>query len=381
MKKGLVLFAAFALSLVLATAAQAKTFGLNGGGAQFHIGNGLALPIQQAATAAQTMTVFPPLLVPLAPHPLTGPGPVLSGTTVKPLITVVGKQGYQRTLMVPAGVLSKPAAQTTVGVKFSNPAAFAVGTNLNYVWPAAPATFSNANAVPVPTVAGNGGTMKYFNALGARFGGPAQGGITGGAPAGLFPATPVTIYVKFNTTTPACAHPLFGGTDSGCLALAVIAKPGPLGAIGGATSVSVVTPGGSAPDPRVMALAMGTDPLGTILAAARVAPGPALPNTAMSQAGPWTTGRVIISQPGPAEKFTLSGKDDRTAGGGGTIQMVAGSVSARATTGPNSNRGWVRLSMYPVSDTPALSPVGQAAVIGLVLLAGGYTLRRRVRFS
>ena len=59
----LVLFTAVALSIVFASAAPAETFSLVSGGGQLHIGNGLMLPIQAAATAATTGDDFPILLV------------------------------------------------------------------------------------------------------------------------------------------------------------------------------------------------------------------------------------------------------------------------------------------------------------------------------
>ena len=105
-------------------------------------------------------------------------------------------------------------------------------------------------------------------------------------------------------------------------------------------------------------------------------------NAAMSQPGPWTTGKVIISQTMPAgggvEKFTLTGKDERTAAGGGTISLVSGALSTRIITGPNANRGWVRITMNGLNpaDTPTMSPVALAAAAGLLLLAAGYAVRR-----
>jgi len=105
-------------------------------------------------------------------------------------------------------------------------------------------------------------------------------------------------------------------------------------------------------------------------------------NQASSAGFPWTTGMLTISHPlaaGVGEVFTITGMDDRTAGGAGTIQLVAGSLSNRATSGPNANRGWVRLVLAPRNqEVPALSPAGLAAAAGLMLLAGGYAVRRRL---
>lgn len=334
-------------------------------GGQLHVGDGLMLPLQPPATAVTTMTVFPALRVP----PAAAPGPV-TGTIIKPLLMNGPKKGYQRKLVVPPGVLTKAAAQTMLGIHASkNPNVFAVATNLAYSWPApAPygpaggATFSTGAAVPVMTVFGPPGgvsSMTYSNALGARFGGPAQFLLSPGAPAGLI-APPVTVYFKINGATPPCTHPAFGGATATCLAgLAGAVPAGPvLAGQGGATAPTVMTPGTVLPL-NLAAIKMGTAPSGTIIAAAPVAFTPAIPtNMATSQPGPWTTGQVVIKQPAAlagAETFTLSGKDERTALGGGTIQFVSGALSVRTLSGANANRGWIRLGLKPASAPSSYS--------------------------
>jgi hypothetical protein len=369
-----------------ATSAQAKNWTLSGGGNQGHIGNGLALPIQPSATAMMSGTVFPPLLVPVKG------APVVAGTVVKPLLTAMAtvmgpitKSGYQRRLVVPANALERVAAQKTVGVKFSNPTVFAVGTNLNYKWPAVAAEFSTGAAVPTATVGpAFGGTLKYSNTLGQRFGGPAQTAVAvGPEPAGLISTSGVTVYIKINGVTPPCTHPSFGGTNASCVAGILLAKPGPLGAVGGATTITVKTPGLLVVGKNVAIMKMGATPLGTVKAKALAATAVLPLNNATSQPGPWTTGKVIISNPaagGMGEKFTLSGKDSRTAGGNGTIQLVAGAVSARAASGANANRGWTALvlSAGPATQVPSMSPVGIAATIALIVLGFGYGMRKRI---
>jgi len=369
---------AMLLGLGLATSAQAeKIFSLTGGGGQLHIGNGLALPIQAAATAMMTGTVFPPLLVP--PNGV----PKVLGTVTKPLIgpTSMGKQGYQRRLSIPKGVLSRPGALVTVGVKFSNPTVFAVATNIQYTWPAAPSVFSTGAATGLNTVANFGGTMTYSNALGARFGGPAQFRLASGGPAGIIPA-PVTVYIKINGTTPPCTHPAFLGAKAGCVAGVLHALPTGLAAIGAMTSMTQMTPGGPVVGMNVAAMKMGAVPLGTVLAKALVATAALPTNMASSQPGLWTTGKVIINNPaagGMGEKFTLSGKDARTAGGGGTISLVAGSLSKRTASGPNANRGWLRLTLATsATPVPSMSLMGLAATVALILLGFGYATRRRL---
>jgi hypothetical protein len=381
-KRFVLVSAVVSTALVLGTAAQAKKFSLTGGGGQVHIGNGLALPVQPSLTYLTSPNDFPPLLVPPVP------GAIISGTTGNPLLVATdGKQAYQNKLTIPAGVLSKSAAQNTVGLRFSNPTLFAVGTNVKYTWPVAPAVFSQAALAaspavitfPIGTVIAS---MTYSNSLPTRFGGPARFMLSSGGASGLI-AAPITIYAKINATTPACTHPAFGGTDAGCVAGLFRALPTGPQAVGGPASITVTTPGGPVPAPNIAVLKMGLTPLGTISLAVAAAATPLPDNKATSQAGPWTTGRIVIKNgaaAGAAETFTISGKDSRTVGGRGTIQLVAGSVSDRLTTGPNANRGWLELQLghaFP-GDVPAMSPAALAAAGGLILIAGGYAARRRM---
>ncbi len=368
-------------TLGLATAAHAKRFSLTGGGGQTHIGNGLMLPIQAAAGPATTYTMFPTLRVGVNGLP------IVSGTIVKPLLgpTGMGKQGYQRQLKVPIGVLGKSPAKTTVGVSFSNPTIFAVATNLAFKWPAAPALFTVGN-VGIATLSGFGGSMTYSNALGSRFGGAASFQISNGDPVAgdLYPTSAVTVFLDINEEEPPCTHPAFGGTDGNCLAGILFAKPTGVGAIGGTPAVLGITPGAVVVGKNVVAIKMGLIPFsGTITYAAKAGTGTLPTNMASSQGGPWTTGRVIITNMaalGGSETFTLSGNDLRTAGGNGTIQMVAGSVSSRAASGPNANRGWVRLVLgtFTPEGVPSMSLMGLATTVALILLVFGYTMRRRL---
>ena len=135
--------------------------------------------------------------------------------------------------------------------------------------------------------------------------------------------------------------------------------------------------------PNVAVINVGLTPPGTILGTpVLVATNPAVPtNMATSQGAPWTTGKVVISQPnaiGAPEKFTLSGRDDRTAGGGGSIQLVSGALSKRTASMSNANRGWIRLELSPIAGVPSMSWVGLAATAGLMMLAAGYMMRKRI---
>jgi hypothetical protein len=78
------------------------------------------------------------------------------------------------------------------------------------------------------------------------------------------------------------------------------------------------------------------------------------------------------------ETWIISGMDSRTALGGGTIQLVAGAVSARPASGANANRGWVRLVLSPTFPVPSMSMPGIAALVALMVVAFGYTMRRKL---
>jgi len=101
-------------------------------------------------------------------------------------------------------------------------------------------------------------------------------------------------------------------------------------------------------------------------------------NMASSVGYPWTTGKIQMSAMalGAPEIFTITGKDSRTAGGVGTIQLVSGALSQRTRTGPNANRGWVRLMLEPVNSVPALSPPMLVVAALVMLFAFGYSVRR-----
>ena len=58
--------------------------------------------------------------------------------------------------------------------------------------------------------------------------------------------------------------------------------------------------------------------------------------------------------------------------------MVSGAVSTRVNVGDNANRGWVQLNLQAIAAVPALAPVPLAATAGLLLLVGGYALRKRL---
>jgi len=377
--------------------AHAKKYSLtNNSGAQLHIGNGLALPIQAAATPLVTGMVLPPLLIPKKAGPVT----VMQTTP-----------GLK--LTVPPGVLSKPAVQNTVGVFFSNPTVHAVGTNINFRWPNVLAVFdvsdgprSAANDIVTMTSTRATGVVRYSpRVAGKRFGGPGQFALAPGGPGGLA-AGAVTVYLKVGPfpAPPPCTHtaltpvPFPGPGVAGCGALLAPAYPTGLAVIGGMTvgkplagslrtGSVMATPGGppvAAPAIYIGKFGPGSlkplGPAGTISFLAVAGGVNGVTNMALSTGFPWTTGKLTImaNSGASAETFVISGDDTRTAMGAGTIQMVSGAVSQRLASGPNSNRGWVRLQMMPLTDVPSMSMPGLAATVALILLGFGYATRRRI---
>jgi hypothetical protein len=154
---------------------------------------------------------------------------------------------------------------------------------------------------------------------------------------------------------------------------------------------TVTTPGGTVvqvaqggPKPGVGIVKAGASPRGTIsLFAWTGGNATGLTNMASSSGFPWTTGMLTIKATaagGGGESWKITGKDNRNTKGVGIIKMVSGSLSQRSTTGDNANRGWVRLNLMrsPEPGVPALSPVALAATAGLMLLAAGYAMRRRL---
>jgi hypothetical protein len=384
------------LSWAVSASAATKRYSLlTGSGVQFHIGNGLALPVQTAIPACLVppCTAFPPLLV---------------GTTGGGHHTIIGTTSLAvgQKITVPPTVFSHPAAQATVGVFFSNPALYAVATNLRFRWPVAPAVFSvsggprpsgSASTVLSGTAVGN--KLRYSpRVAGKRFGGsgtfrlqPGSTAITSGvSPAavsifGLTPSPP---------SIPPCTHvalvpPFPGPGGAGCIAILINAFPTGSGVIGGTgVSSTLMTPGTPKALPGVFIGRFGPNPgpksmqpLGTVSFLAPAGPIPA-PITAMatSTGFPWTTAMLTISATlaVPPEKFILSGADSRSAGGAGLLQMVSGSVSKRVTVGNNANRGWLRLNLREVDNIPTMSARGLAATAALMLLAGGYAARKRL---
>ena len=381
------------MGLVLAGTSQAQTkqYSLQtGSGGQFHIGNGLPLPVRNAVPPG---VAFPTTLqIPFKAFA------AVTGTTTNTT---------NQKLMVPKGVLKKAGVQGTVGVWFSNNKLYAVGTNLSFEWPATNATFSvnngprSAGQSTIATSLAGGLKIKYTErVVGKRFGGPGTFIIKPGAnsaTSGIL-NSPVTVYGLKPATPfpPPCIHPaltpFFGPQpplqiNVGCGPGYLAAAPTGPGAAGGAWGNVAGTTG----PPANIIGAVGkfgpgtvhpTGPLGTV-SLVNAGPSPA-PGTATNQATstgfPFTTAIITLSATGvtpSAEVFVISGADTRSAGGKGTIQMVAGSLSNRAISGPNANRAWVKLVLgdyvAPPVPTPAMSTTLRGVTVVLIaLLAVGY---------
>jgi len=94
---------------------------------------------------------------------------------------------------------------------------------------------------------------------------------------------------------------------------------------------------------------------------------------------------LVVSEPGgvttmdKAETYTLTGYDNRTPGGRGNISLVAGGISKRLVSGQTFvSADTVTMDISSGQLTPALSAAGVAAVASLLIIGGGYVLRKRL---
>ncbi len=370
------------VALGWAGASSAATYSLGGSsGGQLQIGGGLPLPVQLTNPAA-TGTVFPTLLVP------PKPGALLSGTTAMTM---------NQKLVIPTAALSKLPFQKTVGVFGQNPALYAVATNLNFVWPTAAATLSTGartGAATTTFTTALGNNIGYSAPAAGKFGGPARFAINSVPGSGVMPAVAVTIYgiAVPGPGNPPCTHtaltpvPFPGPGTAACVAGLAQAIPSGPAALGAPVNALVTTPGGTmapiGPIPGAGIGKFGPSPTGTVTFFAFTPMGTAsgFTNMATSFGYPFTVGRITISAPfaaGAPEIFTITGMDSRTTMGAGTIQLVAGALSQRTRSGPNANRGWVRLDLLEGQVVPAMSGSGIALVSATLLALGVFAMARR----
>ena len=328
-------------------------FSVVGGGAEFQIGDGLPVPLQNPRTAMGypigTQTMFPPLLIPVTPHP------------AKALVRIGGANPKKFTM--PPGLfrrkapgrkaLAGPAGEVRTHIDFSAPA------------PTLGAVVFEAGGrtgAPTATFVVGEAAIQYTKTV-AQFGGPMQ--------TRLAPVTPPRKFVFLGN--PPCKHPVFGGLDVTCDAQLLAWSPGPLAAFGAPVGFTQMT---SAPPPKSPNIVHASIPSPDLLiakSASAVMSGVATDH-ATSFGFPWTTGRVIVSQPsaiGSYEVFTITGMDSRV-NGFGTISLVSGALSTRKFSGPNANRAWLRLTM---PEPGAM--IGAIAALATLAACHAVTRKRR----
>jgi hypothetical protein len=347
------------VAIGFAGAVNAQTYySITGGGGQAAIGSGLPLPIQVNKTTMGgpigTGTMFPPLLIPVNP---------------KGLVKQTGSAPAQMKVQ-PGAFLRVPTGPKVVGVANNNPALFQVRTQLEFSGPAktlGTMTFKK-DGVRTKAVSFAGapvGAVAKYSGSTNRFGGPSQTRIA--------VLSKVGVFVNPGAMLP-CKHPAFGGANASCLAPLVPAYPAKLAAGGGAMTlagkvtagITVTTPGGPpAKSPGVVVVSI-PNTTGLIAKSVNAKNTGTLTNMATSVGFPWTTGKIQLSQPSALavyEKFTITGMDSRTAMGAGTISLVAGALSNRKLSGPNSNKSWARYTLP--EPGPALGAAAALAVLGL----------------
>jgi hypothetical protein len=357
---------AFRIACVLfvfgwAATAQAQNWGFLysvatgvGDGGQLQIGTGLPLPIQFPG-GPNVGPTFPSLLIPVVP------GAVVQQPTTPGVLPLSPKP-----MRIPPAILSAPAPAGTmavVGQFQANPALWQVGTTFSFAWPEKMRTLfaGGRPGLPVSVKAGPGGGTVTYTAGAAQFGGPARFTMAWGpgTAGGLIPGAPATVWVNYLGQTPAIA------SRAGLAA----AYPGPSAQAGATTGIMTATPGTPLAPTGFRAIGTGVgggvNAFGSIMGSVGIAPG-GLNNMATSSAGfPWTTGMITVAAAAvPPEIFVLTGSDARNAFGVGTISLVSGGTSARALSGPNANRGWVRLTTLP-EPAAVLGVLSAFAMLGL----------------
>jgi hypothetical protein len=370
-----------------------------GSGLQYHIGGGLALPIQP-----KIVVPFPTTMQLLVP-PLGG-----AAAPTGFILQTSGADPKDITIHYP--ILGKPAGTLVkVGVFKDNPNVFQVATNLSVQLPQQSATGmfglglrTGATTTTFFTPFAPGNNIRYSNVLGQRFGGPARFfvGNPGTKPAGaLFTGANATVWVRAGGAAgpPPCVHPAFtggmGGGNPACVNIMINAAPGMgTAAVWGATvGLTATTPGATpmalltvpgatmtakpkkGPEPGIMVVSATS--MGLVGMSAFTAPAPTamtgLTNMAASTGYPWTTGMLTLAAPaapGGGELFMITGMDTRV-GGVGAIQLVSGTLSRRGVTGPNANRAWLRLAVPEPSAT-----LGALGALGMLALCHGLARRR-----
>jgi len=97
---------------------------------------------------------------------------------------------------------------------------------------------------------------------------------------------------------------------------------------------------------------------------------------------PFTAGTVYVRATvinGIVTKYTAMGYDNRNSVGVGNLQLVAAGVTKGLASGKVFQRvDVVNMEFSAGNQTPAISPTGMVALGSLLVLGGGYVLRRRL---
>ncbi|MGH0032995.1 MAG: hypothetical protein ACQGVC_24650 [Myxococcota bacterium] len=334
------------LLLALAAAPAPAAVHLLSGNARFQQGAGLPVPVTVAPIPTGAVVATPSATVDL----VTTTGG-LTGIALKP------------------GQLTAPATLRRLGLALFNFNAFEQRTSVSVQFPQSTVTLKGSGRTGPATVtycpgntitpAGSGclapplapGVVRYTRTTN-QFGGAARSLVQG-------PAT----WVARVGSLPPCAGP-------GCVgSLIPIAQPGVWGAAFGVS--------GFAPNPAFSpgVFSMTVSTAGLVLATGTPL-GPGGANPVASFAGPWTTGRVTVSQPsaiGGGQIFIFTGSDARSAGGQGTLSLVSGGIVTSAAGGPAGTRGWLNLTVLPEPE------VGPGAALGALAIAVLAWARRRAQ--
>jgi len=257
--------------------------------------------------------------------------------------------GLPRNLTLPPLAFTAPNVPINLPIYFANPNAFEFQTSISAVFPASTASFraGGRTGPPVATYVVPGVGFMRYNAIANQFGGPGHPIFGGTANIALVgglgaPCSGATCIFQLQPNTPPNA---FGG---------------PLGA----ASTFYRTP----PSPGAFTAAV--TPLGQITGIGSPV-GLGQSDAGTHFAGPWTTGRVTVSMPGqfPPLLAMITGQDNRTPGGLGTISLVSGGIVKRTggTAGDVPAFGWLNITVVP---EPSVALQVSAGLGMLALLAG-----------
>jgi hypothetical protein len=359
-------------SLPAHAACSGATCPLVGGVVRYQIGNGLPFPasallLGQPTGQLNTSMTAMGLILPL-------PGAVVSQGSTAP-----------RSIMMPPSQLSAPQLPFTIPLFSANPLAFQLKTSIGFLFPSTLVTFSASGrvgpstaawcidadppAVPTGTPIGGfnpgclgpnttaslgttftSGLLRYTRTAN-QFGGVARAARPDGGTADIainiagIPALPCTLctfgvqQIGTSMRNPTAVGASWGAKES---VNPVVNSPGRF--VGSINAVGIIT--------------------NVIGPTAMSSPSTSAGNTTWG--APWTTGMVTASYPTavPPEVFMITGTDQRTPGGEGTISLVAGAIATRGSTDPNVSRGWLQLTV-PEPGT-GLSLAAGAALMGLL---------------